>query len=52
MSSWMSLVNLLIQSFIYPALLKSGELLFQVPARAMGIRSLLRHSLVFKELKV
>lgn len=30
MSSWVSMVNMRIQSFIYPALLKSGELLFQV----------------------
>ena len=29
-SLWVCLVNLLFQSFIYPTLLESGELLFQV----------------------
>ena len=52
-SLWVCLVNLLIQSFIYPILLESGELLcFRFPARAVGIQKLLRHSLSVKELKV
>ena len=52
-SLWVCLVNLLIQSFIYPTLLESGELLcFRSPARTMGIQNLLRHSLSVNELKV
>ena len=50
-SSWVCLVNLLIQSFIYPTLLESGELLcFRSPARAMGIQNLL--TLSVRALKV
>ena len=52
-SSWVCVVNLLIQSFIYPTLLESGELLcFRSPGRAMGIQNLLRHSLSVRALKV